>query len=166
MTLNKWMRIKQDHELGEIVSATATVRVKTRVFVCYDHCFVVQLQRRSERGLKVKFRNMQISASGGHVRRSKKDKNGQSNSSNLPHYGDEPDDDELLDDEGKHRHMDLGILDSDHPLHQSSVTDDNVLNLSSMVIVQDPSMADQMQMDMGIKGQSVEEFPFQLSVSQ
>eukprot|EP01036_Dinobryon_divergens_P028132 gene28132-37030_t len=138
MTLNKWMRIKQDHELGEI------------------------LQRRSERGLKVKFRNMQISASGGHVRRSKKDKNGQSSSSNLQHYGEGPDDDPTMDDDEKHRHMDLGILDADHPLHQSSVADDNVLNLSSMVIVQDP-MGDQMQMDMGIKGQSVEEFPFQLS---
>lgn len=98
------------------------------------------------------------------MRRSKKDKNGQSSSSNLQHYGEGPDDDPTMDDDEKHRHMDLGILDADHPLHQSSVADDNVLNLSSMVIVQDP-MGDQMQMDMGIKGQSVEEFPFQLSVS-
>ena len=124
--------------------------------------FAFQLQRRSERGLKVKFRNMQISASGGHVRRSKKDKHGLSHSSNMEHYDGGPDDDNMLDDEEKHRHMDLGILD-DHPLHQSSVVDDNVLNLSSMVIVQD-SMGDQLQMDMGMKGQSVEEFPFQLSV--
>lgn len=115
----------------------------------------------------MKYRNMMITASGGSTRKVKKERS--SGSSILPHMDDEDDDDgddhgdedHGLDEQGEVSHLELGILE-DHGDQQS----DGVMNLSSIVIVQDP--LDQ-HLDHHLDATSdgkhhVDDFPFQLSV--